>query len=75
MLRYTNNVAEKLCHVVASATQVGLTQVLERTGEIMDNRKIDPDVFTVVMSLFGAVGTLATIADYVRGREASAAGD
>jgi hypothetical protein len=33
----------------------------------MDNRKIDPDVFTVVMSLFGAVGTLATIADYVRG--------
>jgi hypothetical protein len=33
----------------------------------MENRKIDPDVFTVVMSLFGAVGTLATIADYVRG--------
>ena len=33
----------------------------------MDNRKIDPDVFTVALSLFGAVGTLATIADYVRG--------
>ena len=33
----------------------------------MESRKIDPDVFTVVMSLFGAVGTLATIADYVRG--------
>lgn len=32
----------------------------------MENRKIDPDVFTVVMSLFGAVGTVATIADYVR---------
>src|SRR3546814_18789261 len=28
LLRYTNNMAEKACHVVASATQVGLTQVL-----------------------------------------------
>ena len=28
LLRYTNNVAEKACHVVASATQVGLTQAL-----------------------------------------------
>src|SRR5690606_21487254 len=27
-LRYTNNMAERACHVVASATQVGLTQVL-----------------------------------------------
>lgn len=33
----------------------------------MDNRKIDPDVFTIALTLFGAVGTLATIADYVRG--------
>ena len=31
LLRYTNNVAEKACHVVASATQVGLTQALGRT--------------------------------------------
>ena len=27
-LRYTNNMAGKACHVVGSATQVGLTQVL-----------------------------------------------
>ena len=33
----------------------------------MATRKIDPDVFTVTLSIFGAVGTLATIADYVRG--------
>ena len=30
MLRYTNNVAGKACHVVGSATQVGLTQALGR---------------------------------------------
>ena len=29
LLRYTNNMAEKACHVVASATQVGLTQALD----------------------------------------------
>jgi len=28
LLRYTNNMAGKACHVVGSATQVGLTQVL-----------------------------------------------
>src|SRR3546814_1294371 len=28
LLRYTNNVAGKACHVVGYATQVGLTQVL-----------------------------------------------
>ena len=28
LLRYTNNVAGKACHVVGSATQVGLTQAL-----------------------------------------------
>jgi len=28
LLRYTNNVAEKACHIVGSATQVGLTQAL-----------------------------------------------
>ena len=28
LLRYTNNMAERACHVVASATQVGLTQAL-----------------------------------------------
>src|SRR3546814_16383629 len=28
LLRYTNNMAGGACHVVASATQVGLTQVL-----------------------------------------------
>src|SRR3546814_13336714 len=28
LLRYTNNMAGRACHVVASATQVGLTQVL-----------------------------------------------
>jgi len=28
LLRYTNNVACKACHVVGSATQVGLTQAL-----------------------------------------------
>ena len=32
LLRYTNNVAEKACHVVASATQVGLTQALGSSG-------------------------------------------
>src|SRR3546814_812376 len=33
LLRYTNNMAERACHVVASATQVGLTQVLGRTSD------------------------------------------
>ena len=28
LLRYTNNVAGKACHVVGYATQVGLTQAL-----------------------------------------------
>ena len=28
LLRYTNNMADKACHVVGSATQVGLTQAL-----------------------------------------------
>ena len=37
LLRYTNNMAEKACHVVASATQVGLTQALGATGEIIVN--------------------------------------
>src|SRR3546814_3848277 len=32
LLRYTNNMAERACHVVASAPQVGLTQVLGRTS-------------------------------------------
>lgn len=31
LLRYTNNVAEKACHVIGSATQVGLTQAIART--------------------------------------------
>ena len=30
LLRYTNNMAGKACHVVGYATQVGLTQVLGR---------------------------------------------
>lgn len=36
-------------------------------GTIVMPKKIDPDVLTVTLSIFGAVGTLATIADYVRG--------
>ena len=32
LLRYTNNVAGKACHVVGSATQVGLTQALGGTA-------------------------------------------
>ena len=32
LLRYTNNVAGKACHVVGYATQVGLTQALALTG-------------------------------------------
>ena len=32
LLRYTNNVADKACHVVGYATQVGLTPVLELNG-------------------------------------------
>ena len=32
LLRYTNNVAGKACHVVGYATQVGLTQALGRNG-------------------------------------------
>ena len=34
LLRYTNNVAGKACHVVGYATQVGLTQALEPFGMI-----------------------------------------
>lgn len=30
-------------------------------------KKIDPDPFTLALSIFGAIGTLATIADYYRG--------
>src|SRR3546814_8085509 len=33
-LRYTNNMADKACHVVGSTTQVGLTQALDFIGEI-----------------------------------------
>ncbi len=29
LLRYSNNMAEKACHVVASTAQVGLTQALD----------------------------------------------
>ena len=35
LLRYTNNMAGKACHVVASATQVGLTQVLALQRKII----------------------------------------
>src|SRR5690606_5471157 len=34
LLRYTNNMAEGACHVVGSATQVGLTQALCPTEDI-----------------------------------------
>src|SRR3546814_17684351 len=37
-LRYTNNMADKACHVVGSTTQVGLTQALDFIGEIACNR-------------------------------------
>lgn len=33
LLRYTNNMAERACHVVGSATQVGLTQALYEEKE------------------------------------------
>ena len=32
LLRYTNNMAERACHIVGSATQVGLTQALGHRG-------------------------------------------
>src|SRR5690606_26205574 len=35
LLRYTNNMAGKACHVVGSATQVGLTQALARMPNIV----------------------------------------
>jgi len=36
--RYTNNMAEKACHVVGSATQIDLTQALELrpTARVLD---------------------------------------
>ena len=34
LLRYTNNVAGKACHVFGSTTQVGLTQALGGNGTI-----------------------------------------
>ena len=34
LLRYTNNMAGKACHVVGYATQVGLTQALGRTASM-----------------------------------------
>src|SRR3546814_9804002 len=34
LLRYANNMAGKACHVVGSATQVVLTQVLGRTSKL-----------------------------------------
>src|SRR5690606_17855155 len=35
LLRYTNNMAGKACHVVGSATQVGLTQALDLRTNVM----------------------------------------
>ncbi|MGY1426513.1 hypothetical protein [Lysobacter sp. A289] len=40
LLRYTNNMAGKACHVVGYATQVGLTQALGRMGTVEDTRSI-----------------------------------
>jgi len=46
LLRYTNNVAEKACHVVGSATQVGLTQALG----LMKHDRLASIVFVLLMS-------------------------
>jgi hypothetical protein len=37
-LRYTNNMADRACHVVGSTAQVGLTQVLGVRGNNIDNQ-------------------------------------
>ncbi|MGY0800162.1 hypothetical protein ACW7G0_14060 [Lysobacter sp. A286] len=39
LLRSTNNMAERACHVVGCATQVGLTQALEDTRDHCMNRR------------------------------------
>ena len=39
LLRYTNNMAERACHIVGSATQVGLTQALGNRGKFHETRK------------------------------------
>ena len=40
LLRYTNNVAGKACHVVGYATQVGLTQALGGIPKNYDDSSI-----------------------------------
>src|SRR3546814_2383638 len=47
LLRYTNNMAGRACHVVASATQVGLTQAL---GSAM-NSSVTEDLENVLNML------------------------
>ena len=44
LLRFTGNVAGKACHVVGSATQVGLTQALERTAATRRSGGMDMSV-------------------------------
>ena len=59
LLRYTNNMAGKACHVVASATQVGLTQALDFTGKIM--LKLATTI--LILCLVPNISTAATVGE------------
>jgi Protein of unknown function len=58
LLRYVNNMAERACHVVASATQVGLIQALGLIrilamdpADNQDDPQLDPEELAAVAAL------------------------
>src|SRR3546814_879490 len=55
LLRYTNNMAGRACHVVASATQVGLTQALGGAAQTV-RRLASSDSCVVRASSHGLIG-------------------
>ncbi|MEG3158219.1 nuclear transport factor 2 family protein [Lysobacter zhanggongensis] len=68
LLRSTNNMAEKACHVAGSATQVGLTQVLGVHGEVMNNSSMKDliDRYLVAYNSFDVDGMLSLLSQDVR---------
>ena len=60
LLRYTNNVAGKACHVVGFATQVGLTQALGRSTESMETL-----LLTIVVAIAFPAGFIAAAMYFV----------
>src|SRR5690606_14153853 len=66
LLRYTNNVAGKACHVVGYATQVGLTQalgpVLSKLASFVDHRLVRGALTAVLIVACVLLGPLSVLA-------------